>query len=209
MKYGYVVAPPTDGYKLIQGKEIPIVTIDEREILLDAARSFNEIIEEVKPQHTTKTSQSFSVSPFEDYNKRGDIAALLQSHGWSVVKQTNDKIIFLRPGKTDSKSSGDYNFNLGWFSVFTTSTEFQVNKAYKPSAVFCLLECNNNWSECSRKLIDQGYGEKVKAIPEAVKHQVFKMIEQGESKDDIVFLLKTKPTLQLKKASQLLIILLR
>jgi hypothetical protein len=187
---GYVVAPPTEGYSIIQGEDIPIVSIDEREMMLDAARSFNEIIDEVKPQHVA--SKGFSISPFEDYNNRGDVVGLLESHGWKVVKQDAKKVTFLRPGVTDSKSSGDYNYSLNWFSVFTTSTEFEVNKAYKPSAVYCLLECDNNWKECARKLTEASYGEKVKQVPDVVKHQVFKMIEQGEQKDDIVFFVKNK-----------------
>ena len=54
---------------------------------------------------------------------------LLKSHGWKEVRRNNEKIVFLRPGNTESKSSGDFNFGLGWFSVFTTSTEFIPHKA--------------------------------------------------------------------------------
>jgi hypothetical protein len=46
---GYVIAPPTDGYVLVnQVRGIPVITLKEREILLNIARSFTQVYEEIK-----------------------------------------------------------------------------------------------------------------------------------------------------------------
>src|SRR5690606_16904023 len=131
---GYVVAPPTEGYTTIQNNRIEQITEREREIIMSVCESFNQLKDEVKDfkhiqqQHNAGTDE---ITPWADYNQRGvdDILSRLESAGWKIVRRTEEKVIFLRPGKTDSKSSGDFNFRLGWFSVFTTSSEFHANKA--------------------------------------------------------------------------------
>jgi hypothetical protein len=95
---GYVVAPPTDGYKLISGTQINDITANEREALLEICRSFNQyIIEQPKP-HSAR-NEGFALTPWEDYNSRGvdDMIKALEKHGWTIVKHTNNKVIFKRP----------------------------------------------------------------------------------------------------------------
>jgi hypothetical protein len=151
---------PTPGYELIFGdfQSISEITSDEREILLGVARQFNEFHEEITYQKS-KIDKVKGTS-FDDYNQNGDVIGLLQSHGWQVVKQHGKKTIFLRPGQTTSQSSGNFDHEKNWFSVFTTSTEFDPQKAYLPYAVFAMLECNKDFSEASRRLYDMGYGER-------------------------------------------------
>lgn len=110
---GYVIAPPTPKYTYIQGEpgNIPTITPEEREILFSISKSFNEL-EEIKPKVNTTTSTTYNstgLSPFEDYNQRGDIVGLLESKGWRVVNQRGERINLLRPGSTDSKTSGNYH----------------------------------------------------------------------------------------------------
>jgi hypothetical protein len=77
----------------------------------------------------------------------------------------------LRPGQTSSQTSGNFDSDRNWFSVFTTSTEFEPEKAYLPYSVFAVLECNKNFSEAAKKLLDMGYGERneVKKEPESTR----------------------------------------
>lgn len=74
--------------------------------------------------------------------------------------QKGNKTIFLRPGQTTSQSSGNFDHDKNWFSVFTTSTEFEPETAYLPYAVFAYLECNKDFSLASQKLFEMGYGER-------------------------------------------------
>lgn len=163
---GYVIAPPTPKYTYIQGEpgNIPTITPEEREIILSIGRSFNEV-EEIKPKVNTTTSTTYNstgLSPFEDYNQRGDIVGLLESKGWRVVSQRGERINLLRPGSTDSKTSGNYHTGLKVLRVFSSSTEFDPDKGYSPSQVFSLLECNGDDKLTYRRLLELGYGEPYK-----------------------------------------------
>jgi len=159
---GYIAIYPTEGYSVKKGSLLDIkeVTVEERNAVFGIAREFDEIPKpEFKPKVQPKKS-SKGVSPFEDYNDRGDVVSLLESAGWSVVYQQRNKAFLKRPGASDAKTSGNYDYEKKWFSVFSTSTEFDSQKAYLPYAVFSILECGGDYSEASRKLYDLGYGER-------------------------------------------------
>jgi replicative DNA helicase len=163
---GYVIAPPTPGYKYIQGDTdtIPTINPEDRDILFSIAKSFNEL-EEIKPKVNITPSTTYSSSgltPWEDYNQRGDVLALLESKGWRVLNQTGQKINILRPGSTDSKTSGNYHTGLKVLRVFSSSTEFNPDKGYSPAQVFSLLECNEDSKLTYRRLLELGYGEPYK-----------------------------------------------
>ena len=163
---GYVIAPPTPKYTYIQGEpgNIPTITPEDRDILFSISKSFNEL-EEIKTKVNTPTSTTYNstgLSPFEDYNQRGDIVGLLESKGWRVVNQRGERINLLRPGSTDSKTSGNYHTGLKVLRVFSSSTDFNPDKGYSPSQVFSLLECNGDNKLTYRRLLELGYGEPYK-----------------------------------------------
>jgi replicative DNA helicase len=163
---GYVIAPPTLGYSYKQGNpsNIPNITTEDRNILFSIAKSFNEL-EAIKPKvkkTASTTYNSTGLSPFEDYNNRGDIIALLESKGWKVVNQRGERINLLRPGSTDSKTSGNFHTGLGVLRVFSSSTEFSPDKGYSRSQVFSLLECREDNKLAYRRLLEMGYGEPYK-----------------------------------------------
>lgn len=158
---GYVIAPPAPGYKYIQGEpgKIPTITPEEREVLFSIAKSFTEIAEPEPKVKTETTYQATGLSPFEDYNHRGDVVGLLESKGWRVVNQSGQRINLLRPGQTDSKSSGNFHTGLKVLRVFSSSTEFNPDKGYSPAQVFSLLECNEDNKLTYKRLLELGYGE--------------------------------------------------
>lgn len=166
---GQFVCHPSPGYEFVYGDlcSITEITIEEREILHGIARQFNEVFEDAAPP-PKKTTKTQGVSPFDDYNQNGDVVALLQEHGWKFIKRKGHKTIFLRPGQTTSQTSGNFDHDKNWFSVFTTSSEFEPHKAYLPYAVFAVLECNKDYSEAAKRLREMGYGE---ALTEKTKAQ--------------------------------------
>lgn len=108
------------------------------------------------PQRQTK--QSDALSPFDDYNTRGDVISLLQKHGWTIEKDKNDETTLTRAGKK-SGISGGYRKSDKLFYVFTDATEFEASKAYNPAQVFAVLECGNDMKLARTKLLSIGYGE--------------------------------------------------
>lgn len=160
---GYVAAMPTPGYEFIQNKvsEVPVVTASERETLWAAVLSlslYTPPIEEYKPR--SSDTHKDGLTPLDDYNERGDVVGLLQNHGWKFIRQQGEKSIMLRPGTTDSKSSGDYHAGKRLFSVFTTSTAFEPVKGYSPAAVYAKLEHDGDFSKAAKALYAEGYGER-------------------------------------------------
>jgi len=154
---GYVCAPPTAGYNPEPGnKQIPVLTIDERDTLMSCAREFNQVIEEVQQAKPPHDNDKLTI--WDDYNKRGDVLALLEKHGWSVLNNDGKKTYLLRPGSTTSATSAVLFNDTRIFYPHTTSTNFK-NKGYNPFGVYCMLEANNDSKKACKQLGDI-YGEK-------------------------------------------------
>jgi putative DNA primase/helicase len=166
---GYFVSFPTTGYEWKQGsvKDIPLITKEERDTLFTIARSFDQMsvkpTEEQKRQTTEPNQQSEDVSPFDDYNGRADIPALIESNGWRVAYQRGERIHYKRPGTTDSVTSANFHTGLKLFYVFSTSTEFEAGRGYNPVQVYTLLEHSGDYSKASKALYEAGYGSRRKA----------------------------------------------
>lgn len=168
---GYVVAHPTGGYAFTQGGpgNIPTITPGERARLLELARSFDEkpAKKSEPPQSqpapiqeaTAQGSSIIELSPFEDYNNRGDVIALLKAHGWKEVGTEGERVKVSRPGDTDAKDSGDYHKGLKILKVFSTSTEFEAGQGYNPSQVFTLIACGRDKKKAFKELLRLGYGK--------------------------------------------------
>jgi len=163
---GYVIAYPTPGYTYIQGepKNIATITAKEREIIFNIAKSLNELDEpEIKLPTTSAKNNNFTgLTPFDDYNQKGDVVELLVSKGWKEVNRKGQRINLLRPGSTDSKTSGNFHIEKRTLRVFSTSTEFNTDKAYSPAQVFTLLECKGDYQLSYKRLLEMGYGKPYK-----------------------------------------------
>lgn len=158
---GYAVVAPTEGYRLLQGNllEVPNITAAQRSVLLDCARTLNQYQSvALAPGLQPRPRPPGYLSPLDDYDQRGDVIDLLVKHGWSVVGYKNNRTLLKRPGNSEKFRSGDYNHELGLFSVFSTSTEFEPGRGYRPYAVYTMLECGGDFKEAVRQLARQGYG---------------------------------------------------
>lgn len=164
---GYVVIAPSVGYEIIQGDilNLPVISQLDRDLLFACAKSFNEILE-VHHHRKNVTTERFSqtgLSPFDDYNQRGDCVALLQKHGWTIVRSRKDKIFLKRPGNSESDTSGNFDNEKNWFSVFSSSTEFETEKAYLPYSVFAILECRGDFKAACFRLYNEGFGDRLES----------------------------------------------
>jgi len=115
----------------------------------------------VMPKRSYKINSTDS-SPFDDFNKNGDIETVLLNHGWTYQpahdKGTSKR--YSRPGKK-SGISADYCMERKILYVFSSDPATGIatpDKGYNHVAVFCQLECNNDFKICAKKLIGLGYG---------------------------------------------------
>lgn len=161
---GYVLAPPSPGYKRVHGKGIFEITPEERAFLHNLAKSF-DTYEEIKNEFTNKAvinrDHKFDeTSPFDDFDSRVDMVNLMTSYGWTVASETSSIVRLKRPGGTKASSSGILNKGSNILKVFSTShVLYNGDTGVNPSTVFTILECNGDKKEAYKKLIEMGYGK--------------------------------------------------
>ncbi|HBG25944.1 MAG: hypothetical protein A2Y10_19330 [Planctomycetes bacterium GWF2_41_51] len=157
---GLFLCAPTPGYELIQNDftNIPVISVEQRDILLYAALSLNEYVPEpLGLIETQSSSPSGSLRPGDDYNTNGDLRAVLLDHGWRCY-QAGENEHWCRPGKTTGTSATLKN---RVFYVFSTNAHpFESEKAYSPFSVYTLLEHNGDYSRAAQALSTKGYGDK-------------------------------------------------
>lgn len=156
---GYFCIAPTPKYEHVFGK-IQEITPEEYDILVEATREFNEV-RDYKQDIKLSKYDEWELSPFEDYNERGDVLHLLSMNGWDAERGSRGKNVRLkRPGRTHASSSAIYDTDSKIMSVFSTSTSFDTNKGYNPSGIFIQLECDGDTVLAFKKLTELGYGKK-------------------------------------------------
>lgn len=153
---GYFLVPPSEGYEYIYG-EFKEINEDEYDILIETARSFNEVIVK-KIEFKTFESTQWIKSPFDHFNESGDVISLLENNGWKIYSDKGRYWKLKRPGKTSTKYSANFDTETRIFNVFSTSTSFDIGKGYSPTGVFIHLECNDNEKEAYSKLLELGWG---------------------------------------------------
>lgn len=180
---GYFLIAPSEGYKIIQGdiRNIPVISIEERKKLHDCARTFNEYFPpEIDYKQQNISKQFEGVSPFEDYNNRGDIVSVLQANGWKIVGKRGECILFRRPGK-DEGHSASYHTVLKTFRVYTTSSEFEGGKAYNHIGVYNILVHGGDYRKTSKDIFSKGFGERKKEVSVSKKETDKKEISSDEN----------------------------
>lgn len=159
---GYYVCYPSAGYDLIQGDffHLPEISEEDYDNIFQIARSFNQYF---KKEHVPNFSgETTELRPGDDYNSRGDALQLLEANGWHVVNRNSTLVKLLRPGDTNTKHSAYYILIGKWANhliVFSSSTEFDTNKAYSPFSIYTVLNHNGNYQEAAKALAAQGYGK--------------------------------------------------
>jgi len=114
------------------------------------------------PSHNSHNSACQSNNadrPGDDFNRRGDVRAVLENVGWVRLTDrqgAGGNEYWRRPGK-----------NSGWsatlkdrvFYVFSSNAApFEPNQAYSPFAVYTLLTCGGDFEQAARCLRELGFG---------------------------------------------------
>ena len=166
---GLFLCDPTPGYELVQGSftNLPVLTGEERDILLRYARELNEYTPPVGTRGHTLAPGAIGAKgaaggpsggglrPGDDFNARGDVRALLRKHGWTLDKEGENER-WCRPGKEKGTSA---TLKDGVFYVFTSNAPpFQPDDYYEPFGVYALLEHGGDFEQAARALRAEGYG---------------------------------------------------
>lgn len=161
---GLFLCDPTPGYTLEQGSltELPILSADERETLLEAAWSLNCYqVPTVGPATVTDTHGQ--LRPGDDFNQRGEVRDVLRRHGWVLVRSGKNEY-WRRPDKASGWSATFKDRVLYVFSA--NAAPFEPNHAYSPFAVFSFLEHGGDYEAAAKDLRSEGYGsDAVASLP--------------------------------------------
>ena len=153
---GLFLCAPTFGYILEQGSltDLPVLSTDERELLLEAAWSLNQYqVPAVGPPAAIDTHGQ--LRPGDDFNQRGDVRDVLRRNGWTLVRAGQNEY-WRRPDKTSGWSA---TLRDRVFYVFSANAApFEPNHAYSPFAVFSFLEHGGDYEAAAKDLRTEGYG---------------------------------------------------
>ena len=159
---GLIVCFPTEGYVQVQGKlsEIPVITQDERDLLIESARSFHEAIEQRSDQSRREETGDHEDRPGHDFNSRASWFDLLPEFGWHHVSKRGQRDYWKRPGKDDpgiSATTGNGDTDLLY--VFSTSCyPLEGEKTYSKFAFYAEMKHRGDYSAAAKDLLARGFG---------------------------------------------------
>lgn len=163
----FIQSAPTDCYNPIMGTmtEIPEISEETYFTILSIISAMNQKIDEpVRHEQQKSTNRGEKgVSPLDDYDNRAteaDIIGLLTVAGWKLLRRVRDSLQFQRPGKNDRMLSATWNHIPGRFYCFTSSTDFEPCKAYKPCGVYAVLNHGGDFKATAKALVNHGFGER-------------------------------------------------
>jgi putative DNA primase/helicase len=142
-KGGYIVVPPTKGYKFdVFDKTLaPKISNEWRNTLINVARTFDEVTNNFVARNVQPTPvevKGAHLSTIDAFNEAHTPYELLIQAGWTFLftKGGNDHLT--RPGKRSGTSAG-YNEAKNLVYIFTSSTEFENERAYNAFQVYTVL----------------------------------------------------------------------
>ena len=159
---GYILAPgsPPECHELNKPylirrgsfEDIPVITVEERALLLNAACSLNEY---TKPKRVVsgRTGNGGNL-PGDQYNRDADWEDVLTSHGWIEKHTKNGVKYWSRPGKTSPGTSATTNHEgTGLLYVFSSNASpFEAENTCTKFAAFALLNYGGDYSAAAYAL---------------------------------------------------------
>jgi hypothetical protein len=164
---GYVLTigcPPAcheDGreYQIVHGKltQIPRITRSQRELLLDAARSFNQLVRKAQvDRKPTTNGNGNGARPGDRFNARMTWPEVLEPHGWVAVGGRGDQTSWRRPGKDFSFSATTNYRGSDLLYVFSTNAfPFEHETSYSKFAAHALLNYGGDYRAAARALANE------------------------------------------------------
>jgi hypothetical protein len=170
---GLLFIYPTPGYQILHGDllDIPQAEQSKRDQLIAACRHLNAPEKIVKIEQPKSEPVTSGLKPWEAYDQSTQVLDMMEHYGWTVVTKSGDFIRLNRPGAKHSKGiDGSVNVKENYFYPFSTSGGFEVNRGYKPSAIYAIMEHGGDFKATARDLYAQGFGDRIE-VQEAEKEQ--------------------------------------
>ena len=143
----YVLAPPSRVDGVYTGHVFGVEELPAK--ILDKIKRPH-----YKPTNFVKIQDELDDRPGSQFNRTADWKAILEPHGWSFLYNDGDEGYWCRPGKSGEVSATTNYLGTGLMYVFTTSTEFESDKAYTPFSAYTILNYGGDYSEAARSLTD-------------------------------------------------------
>jgi Bifunctional DNA primase/polymerase, N-terminal len=164
---GYTLIPPSPAwchpdhkpYVLRQGDfgNIPTITADERDLLLNCARTLTQYVEPERIYTPRQPTATDGTRPGDLFASKVSWEDILLPHGWRVVGHRGEVTLWCRPGKKHGMSAttgycGDYLY------VFSSNAHpFEPARAYSKFTAFALLNTAGDFIKAATILARQEY----------------------------------------------------
>jgi len=190
---GYVIAPPSAGYGYsseLDLNSIREITPDQRADILDICRKYNQIFKTERAKVSNVQASAYKETPWDAYNNDLDNPweSVLSDAGWQVSYSKEGRTYYTKAG-SDSKNKANWSDEKRLFYVFSTSTEFDSEKAYSPFGIYAVLKCAGDFSQATRELRAAGYGKPFTEFEESMITKAAGHIDKGLDPFDIIRML--------------------
>lgn len=156
---GYVIIAPSYGYTMVQGDmfEFPFLTNEERDILINSAKTFNYKSEGEEKKVVTKLTKQAPTGAeskvFEYFNKNFNLLEYLQDKGWECVKVLDGGCKYMKRPGTGNNHSATLDFHPGIFTVFSSNVDgFEPGNSYNYSQVYGIMEYGGDYKAAYRAI---------------------------------------------------------
>jgi hypothetical protein len=147
-------------YELRHGDlaDIPTITEDERDILLNCARALTQYVEPERVYTPRQDTAPTGERPGDRYAAKVSWDDILLPHGWTVAYRKGETTFWKRPGKQGrgiSATAGHCGDHLYVFS--SNAHPFEPGRAYSKFTAFALLHAGGDFSRAASMLACQGF----------------------------------------------------
>jgi GTPase SAR1 family protein len=144
--------PSGKPYTLINGDlaSIPTITEQERAVLLDCARSFNQVFKTHQRINPVPAPTNGHLTPGQRFNQSGKVRDLLERHGWKYLRPGPNGELWARPG-VDHTSATLYP-DGGLYVFSSNAAPLDAGRVYSPFSLYGILEHSGDFKAAAKTL---------------------------------------------------------
>jgi hypothetical protein len=139
-------------YTMLRGQltAIPVITEAERAVLLDCARSFNQVFKTHQRINPVPAPTNGHLTPGQRFNQSGKVRDLLERHGWKYLRPGPNGELWARPG-VDHTSATLYP-DGGLYVFSSNASPLDSGRVYAPFSLYGILEHGGDFKKAAHTL---------------------------------------------------------